>query len=926
MVTEQLNAFFQKELWPALYGRLPEAFPDFGWKRETDHYSNSAAPRLRLPGTETPRAGRVCVYENNPGVIIVHGTAEKPWNWIQFLTQDDHPRGEAFKRAVSDLCAQAGISSPFARPQQDAGQWTRPTPADLNRTITAEDAYLRRHVSSLGRETAAMEWLTKQRGYSPTVVRRFHLGLERGGAKSKANNALIFPRMNDEGQITRHYFHYPVPGLTTFNKPRDETAGSWGFKSDLPYFYFSGAAAGKSEILICEGFKDLWAVATLLEQDINLQQTLLVVTATHGAGQTPKCIAAIPTDWWQRFQTIFIGLDDDKTGRAAIDASVRALNSFGCEVKWARVPPHVATVKDKRADWNDLLLKGSLSDFRSTLSNASVYAVPSDVPNKDSNGNALSYDEVDPNVLFHRGYYYWPFERPEWREDPELGRLEEFQIRVLRSDGVILDIVSSKTITQFGRRIRRLSDGTPISRLPRPVSNAKSSLDWRTVNAYVEARTRGRMLPTPPLAELLNKIRLHLKATIWLPDEENYALMALGAFTSYAQEIFQAVPLFFSHGPAGSGKTQLAAEVSSLGCNGRALGRTTLAGLMDTADRTRGLVCVDDLEEMAPSRGRNAGIINPLQQIIKQSYEKTGAHHTRIGEDGDLAERNFYGVKLINNTQGIDTITSTRMFTIHMRRRTEQALAEMLGLQEHKLTVLAKRRLRNQCHIWVFSNVDEINRVYQGLLPKCIERSDEISAPLRTLAEISGDETIKAHLEVAIQRREGAVPAVEDAALLEAMDACIARGQTSVAAHQIINEVIRILGADWDCTNRQEIQLWMQPKWVTEKMHIEGWIERKHASRPRVPHNESSVKRLTAYEWNQKFLAERIAALKAVGKEIPSSPDANSFCLGCAKCEYADNCVIRVTCGGVSRPSTKQTKDSNMHVLTRFPKSVKQAS
>jgi hypothetical protein len=176
------------------------------------------------------------------------------------------------------------------------------------------------------------------------------------------------------------------------------------------------------------------------------------------------------------------------------------------------------------------------------------------------------------------------------------------------------------------------------------------------------------------------------------------------------------VPLFLLVGPAGSGKTALADESAKLGCNGRALGRMTLAGFMEATDRCRGLIALDDLEEVAPGKaGRNTVSTNQYQQIIKQSYKKTSGTQTRMGDRGELKIRNLYGIKILNNTKGVDEITATRLFAVQTRRRTDAKKLEMEPLSPDILSADQIRVLRNRLHQWVFSNVQSIASTYEAI-------------------------------------------------------------------------------------------------------------------------------------------------------------------------------------------------------------------
>lgn len=102
-------------LYPALFECLDRAFPEFGWVQDSKGWkaTNDQATKHSL-GASKRRT--IC---HRPMGFYAHGAGFK--TWIEYVSGERSPRGEAFIRAVEDLCSRAGV--PFS---------TRP--------ITAEEA------------------------------------------------------------------------------------------------------------------------------------------------------------------------------------------------------------------------------------------------------------------------------------------------------------------------------------------------------------------------------------------------------------------------------------------------------------------------------------------------------------------------------------------------------------------------------------------------------------------------------------------------------------------------------------------------------------------------------------------------------------------------------------------------------------------
>jgi hypothetical protein len=870
------SGFLDQQVLPRLFERLDHAFPEMGWMRKGTSWIATNEQWSRKE--HNCRADRVTCYDNSRHCYVIHGQADGNVTWVSYVMGGGAPRGRDFITAIARLAEKVGLKLPENDEPERA------------KRLSAE--WSRRLVAALHENAAAIVWLTKTRGWSHEVIERFQLGLtikEQGSAGEKYNNALTFPHISSDGKAIGHYYVTDIPGVTVFEKLDDHRRGStWGRRMPDKPLYYGSTIDGKKNVLLVEGFKDLFAVSTLIEGD-ELAKNLLVVTATHGAGSVVTTQELRSPAFWGKFERIYLGLDNDDAGQRAIDS---LLPSIPKEAMIALVPDKCAVKEGKRADWNDLLLNGGLEAFKAVLAEAK--------PKSSQVGASKDYatfDEIDINVAFHDGYLYWPFEMPE--RIAVQGKLqEEFRTFVLRSDGLQLDMVEHPRITNRGRAIKRLTDGTPIISAPKPVRSSKTSWHWSSIQAFCnQVRNKGlNRNPQASLGELIGKIYKHLRAAVWLPYREDYATITLGIVTSYCQEIFEAVPLFMLIGERGSGKTELGKNAAALGCNGVALGRTTVAGLMEACDRYRGLVAVDDFEEIGVrARGGADTAINDMAQVIKQSYKKTGGTHTRVG-DGNLTERNLFGVKFLNNTLGADPITLSRMFSIRTRKMTDETKKEMQQFAGDLMTSVQINELRNKIHVWIYSHVPEIVHLATELKKDKVNRDDEIALPLRVLGCLADLTYLSADLEVAIARRINASNCQEDeeSALREALRALVVEGHEFVSVHQVMNEMVSLLGNTWGAESKSDLPEWQRPKALSKKL-VGFWLDESQMVRKRIEHKEIVSFRPRFYRILDDRRAELLGELSKEGAPPMVQPRRHpgDFCSGCAACKYREKCFIR---------------------------------
>lgn len=99
--------FLNNTVYPELYHRIPQALPEFDFVLVGGHYENRA--KLKVTGEAASNAGKVYIYENNPGRIIgvkASDITASIWDYLQ--TRDNLTNGETFAL----LCSLAGVAPP----------------------------------------------------------------------------------------------------------------------------------------------------------------------------------------------------------------------------------------------------------------------------------------------------------------------------------------------------------------------------------------------------------------------------------------------------------------------------------------------------------------------------------------------------------------------------------------------------------------------------------------------------------------------------------------------------------------------------------------------------------------------------------------------------------------------------------------------
>lgn len=872
------------DLKDALLHRLPAVVHALYGERAQWHHTEwrlgdivgSQGASLAIEGRDPARLGLWC--DHNPSAEPAKGDV---LDLIAGALNTD------FKGALSwahdFLGARAVPPAPkpkkLAAPRTQAGA---PLAAAHPRSLEAGTRALLRH-------DRALDYL-RSRGLTLNTAEHFHLGLSTIQGEGRGHtNALSFPILDAAGVPRKRFLRSRIPGVTEGGPPgaaKDWAAGS-------PDTYWVTPLHGRTQLLVCEGAKDGWWLWQAI-QHTPLAKTLCIITSTHGS--------AIPKPWespefWHGWDKVYLAQDADEAGDTIAQTVQGHIRRDTYRV---RVPDELGK------DWTDYFKAGKTADDLTVLlDEARILGLtiqPLDEPVLPEGVGLHAAQPVDVSSAYVGGHLYAPFrvlERQVERDKAADGTtvehvLQRYRTLVLRSDGVVctFDYLPAPRGTPKEDLVLALSDGTIISRAP-VVDEARATFSLAGITRLRERCQQGQTAMTMTPEAMLTAVHEHLKAAVILPYPEDYALLTFVVLTSYAQQIFEAVPLVLIVGAAGSGKTDLGRALASVGCNASIItGQTSAATAARVLDQLNGLAIFDDLEQIGSRSGD--GDFSEFVQQLKVSYKKDTATKAWTNTKTMRVEKlDFFGVKVITNTQGADAILSTRMLRVYTRKLARDALNSVT--RATPLSGQELQELRDNLHIWTMENVQAIAGQYRAHHASHSDRQEEITAPLRTLSALIPHPVLSQQLQAALALKEKE-PAAELAStdlVREAVKSLVHQGYWDrLSIKQLMLEMRLMVGEDWGKRTTTEIPEWQEPRWVGRTLRAEQIVDpHSRDDRPRLWGEQTRVVAL-----EKAFVAETLNELDERGIErahLMRQP--LEFCLPqpCETCPYAMICEMR---------------------------------
>lgn len=745
--------------------------------------------------------------------------------------------------------------------------------------------------------------LGERRGLTHQTIEHFCLGLTSYTDKSSGevvyHNALSFPQLDSAGQMRSRFLRSWIPGVTTGTSEKKD------WSSGEPSTYWVTPSTERQSLLICEGAKDGWRIWQAL-QGTPLAGQLCIITSTHGS--------VIPKEWktpafWASWDAVYAGQDADEAGE---QMALEVRKYVARDLKRVRVP------KDGGKDWTEFFNRGGtvpefqtlLLDAPMTASNVAQAPITSVAPEEDG---MFQVEPVDLSRAFVNGFLYYPFRSGESRK-VEGKHFRRWRDQVIRSDGTICkaDYLLAEVGTPLKDRMLALDDGTILTRMPE-ADPLVSTFTTSAITRFAVARRSNRSALTLTPAEMLTQIDQHLRSKIILPYDHDFAILTYVAVTSYVQSIFEAVPLVLVMGMAGSGKSELGAAIAELSCNAVILnGQTSAASVARAIDSSGGLAVIDDLEGIG-SITKNKNDYGELVQQLKVSYKKATAKKKWTNTTTmRLEELNFYGVKIINNTEGADAILGSRMLKIYTKKISKQHLGDYTRPSELSPEQLVD--LRNNLHIWAMENARDIDVLYQQQFKRHDERQEEITAPLRLLAEFMGEMVFAERLTAALLTQARSPELVESGIELiqMALKELIRQGYRDVIAMpQLELEMRRITGSPiWGMGSTTEIPEWQEPRWVGRQLRTMMAIDPTRSDgRPRLWGQQ-----IRTYPLEPGFVAETLNDLNVEGVPVlDQTLDALAYCqnVECPSCPYSAFCNIQEN--KLTQLKKKSSQASTLH-------------
>lgn len=778
-------------------------------------------------------------------------------------------KGDAMKESLAwlglDPVDQANKKPAPAQPKKKPA----PKPQKLE-ALQANDQFLQRRHSKLKGHADAMAWV-ESRGLAGAVD-RFQLGLSDPYQPKEGpvrENSLTFPVLAENGRFVKRYGYIDIPGVSKGSLDK-----SW--MSGAPLTYYSEARTFEhTYVMVVEGQKDLWRMAEFID-GTNYAGRMLIISSTHGSG--------MPDEWrnasyWAQYRKVFAAQDNDKAG----DGMAERLAEVACkEVFRVRIPNDLLPEGEDGADWGDWLnTNPTLTDFELMLRDAEDVLTGASVIGEDSSDfDSMSlgrhnYTPMDPNGGFHKGCLYYPMRVHRVVEVDEV-KTERLDDVVIRSDGKILQVAQPNVAkgTDKHKIIFRLTDGTLIGQ-HFPAPNPRATWAWESAQEWIE----GRHKQWTGL-ELYQRVLKHLRGSVWLPNENDYTLLALTVMATYIQTVFDAVPYILAVGNKGSGKSELGGAMADISCNSRSIGASTAATMSRQIHEAKGFIFIDDLEGIG-NASKNKNMFSETLQHLKVGYKKaTSIRYVTDPKTMYQQELNMFGIKMITNTLGTDDILGSRMLKIQTR-----SLSPGQPFNHAPLTLDEQYSLRQALHQWAFDNCKAISDVYRNKFYTKSSREDEISAPLFVIADHIDDPKVSDSLQIALHGQRIIDADTDDdpaAVLLEACDSLIRKGYMTPPVEQIILEMSTMVEDGYGQDYTTEIPDWKKSRWVSMTLRRYGDIVDVERSNKRIRMNGKSLRTVA-------FTRERISAVlekyRQEGDIHPVEP--RSFCNGCSTCPYS---------------------------------------
>ena len=724
-------------------------------------------------------------------------------------------------------------------------------------------------VGRLETNDEAMKYLL-DRGLTRSTIQRFKMGLSKPYADRKtgeliSSDRLTVPILNQEFEATKPFAYLPIPGVTDGLKTEPGCQGS-------PRVYYSERLQDQRYAFICEGMKDLWILWQKLQKN-DLADDVVLMSSTHGTN-VPDAMK--DPAFFGRFEKVFVGTDADGPGDRFAQKIFREIS----HTHVVRVRPTVGK------DWTDFFKWHGIEAFLYLLEEAKPASLSNDVS---------AYEPISLQISYVNGFLYYPISginegKKEITSKDSRTKVIKTETRktfVVRSDRQIQEICTAarEEGSPYNAAVIRLHpDGSLIDRIPE--ENQHSSWEFNTIKQWTQG-TWQQM----DLREILANVEAVIRAAVWLPQEEDYALLAATVPVTYVQAVFDAVPLILCNGAKNTGKSTIGEALTHLCYNGVTLGPSSAASLVRLTDSSQGaFVYLDDMEGIGGSMRSGDGRFDEIIQVLKTGYKKATAKKAVYdGKAGRHKVLNFYGVKAASNTSGVDAILGSRMFRINTRKIPAHLLAGDNPVRVGRIQAERAHDIRQHLHTWAFDEVSKVAAKYKEILPHSNDREEEIGAPLRVVAALSGDPAFVKRVEAALARQwDARLEDEDDDTIIEAAAAALVlEGHFEFPAALVAMMAAMMVGESYGMTVSSEIPKWKQTRYIGSYLKQAGIID-DAAIRPRVWEGGPQLRTHSA---TPEFLMRVSEAhVVSIDEMRARKRPINAWCARCAECSFQGVC------------------------------------
>jgi len=738
----------------------------------------------------------------------------------------------------------------------------------LNLSIASNES-IRKAISRLLKNKHAIDYLHNQ-GLIDQTIEHFGLGLSSPYIDKNDithSDALFFPNRNEQGRLITPNAYLDIPGITQNSQHK----ASCGINTCN---FNTAKTTDHTMLLVCQSYLDQFIIHQNI-RNTELEKHLLVI-ASNNLHEVPDQIKNSLL-FFNSFEKVFISTFSNIKNKSYIQcwSELAGPKSFIIE----------PTYKDKIfSSWafyfNELK---NIDIFSNLLSNAdyasnkSLSITPKSV--KDYKPNKLyNLAPTDISCTFHNNYFYYPIKVHQTKLDEETNSIFHDAITiVIRSDKKLLRYHALPSTHNNNCPIYTLNDGTVIDGPPR--TPAYSSWSFDSINAWINGDFKPRKIDF-----ILKDIKKSLQSRVWLPNIEDFDVLSLIVVITYIQDAFEAVPLILMEGAPGSGKTEMTEAMTRLSANGVIISESSGATISRTIEETRGFIAIDDLEKIARNKSKTSSSADDIIQILKTSYKKSSAkRNVTDTKTMTVKTLNYFGVKMMSNTSGIDEILGTRTLKFYTR------LAPRGKFKSEEIDIDFTTELRHELHAWAMENIKTVHKYYLTIDRDV--RIDEICAPLRSIADQtqkSYSKKLNQSIDTMIKKRESndiADKSPSDISI-EALIRLINLGYKTISLDQVIMEMSLLVSIDYEKENTSDIPMWRKIKWQRRNL-----LDQELISTPGEKFRPHGVALTLIYQITKKAIEIAKVEKKNDGlsSENVSDTDGKRFCkmnLSCSECRY----------------------------------------